>query len=388
MRHVGNVIEEKICTGCGACTAVCPQFCVELKLNCDGYWKRSVKEERCIECQKCLAVCSAKCDLHTLRVDHSYVVYAKNREISYKSASGGFAYLLSKYGIKKGYTIVGTVWDLAERGVKHTCIKDLDSLELLRKSKYVQSYTPEVFQKISKEEKFVIIGTPCQIQGFYNIYGNRDNMLLVELDCMGPAGKNLLDKYVKYLNTVNSSGIKNIVMRDKTKDWLTYGTRVIFEDGTEYYADKYKDPFCQCFNFAHTIQDTCLEYCRWTQKSAADIRIGDAWDYAGQFPYKIARNGLSLVSVQTSKGMQWFHDIQAQMEVTPISREMPQRIKITSDQRIFQSLRDENQTILDAVKLYCSQTIRRRFIFKIEEVLSRNFYVYIFAKKMKSLIRR
>lgn len=116
MNHVGSKIEEKVCTGCGACEAICPQSCVTLKLNQDGYWKRNVKEENCIECQKCLAVCSAKCNLRTLRVDHSYVAYAKNHNSAYQSASGGVAYNLSKLGIEKGFTVIGAVWNFSGGG--------------------------------------------------------------------------------------------------------------------------------------------------------------------------------------------------------------------------------------------------------------------------------
>lgn len=205
---------------------------------------------------------------------------------------------------------------------------------------------------------------------------------------MGPAGKNLFDKYVNYLNNINPSGIKDILMKDKTKNWLTYGVRVKFKDGTEYYADKYKDPFCQCFNFAHTIQDTCLKYCRWTQKSSADIRIGDAWDFAGKFPYKITKYGLSLVSVQTSKGLGWIKLLREDMKLIPVRREMPKQTLILSDERIFESLRDENQTILDAVNIFHDKPVLFKAFRKAEEILSRNFYVYILTKKIKSFLKK
>lgn len=388
MSHVGAKVSEDRCTGCGACQSVCPQSCIELRLDRDGYWKRYVIEEKCINCQKCVTVCSAKCNLHALHVNHSYVAYAQKRSIAYKSASGGAAYILSEIGIEEGYTIVGAAWDLQEKGVKHICVKNKNALEKLRKSKYVQSYFPDALQAISKDEKVIIIGMPCQIQGAYNIFGNRDNILYIDIDCMGPSGKNLLDKYIKYLNTLNMSGIKKLIMREKTKDWINYGVRVEFEDGTNYYSDKYKDPYCLCFNFAHTIQDTCLKHCRWIQHSSADIRIGDAWAYTAKFSYRIAKNGLSLVSIQTSKGNEWFDKLRQHMEVLPVVREMPQKKKITSDKRIFECLRDENKTIIDAVNIFKKKPLLNKIIAKIEEYLSRNYYIYLVSKKIKAMYTR
>lgn len=261
-------------------------------------------------------------------------------------------------------------------------------LEKLRKSKNIQSYTLEAFKELHENEKTVVIGTPCQIQGFYNVFGDNENILYVEMDCMGPAGSNLLIKYVDYLNNINSSGIRKITMKEKSKDWLTFGVRVEFEDGTEYYSDKYKDPFCVCFNFAHTIQDTCLKYCRWIQKSAADIRIGDAWDYAGRFPYKIVKNGLSLVSVQSPKGMKWIKYIQPELNLIPVKRPFPQKSEILSNKKIFESLRNEDQTILDAVKIYHDVPFHINVIRKAEEILSRNFYVYILSKRIKRFLEK
>lgn len=388
VNHVGIEINEESCTGCGACKVVCPQSCIDLRLDRDGYWKRHVINEKCVNCQKCLAVCSAKCDLHVLRVNHSYVAYAHKKSIAYKSASGGVAYILSEIGIEKGYTVIGAAWDLQEKGVKHICINNKRDLDKLRKSKYVQSYISDAFQAISENEKVIIIGTPCQIQGAYNIFGNRDNMLYIEMDCMGPSGKNLLDKYIQYLNTLNSSGIRKISMREKTKDWINYGVRVEFKDGTEYYSDKYKDPFCLCFNFAHTIQDTCLKHCRWIQQSSADIRIGDAWNYAAKFPYRIAKNGLSLVSVQTLKGNEWFDELRQYMDVVPVVRGKPQKKIIHSNEKIFECLRDENKTIIDAVNIFQKKPLLSKIIEKIEEYLSRNYYIYLGTKKIKEFCTR
>lgn len=205
--------------------------------------------------------------------------------------------------------------------------------------------------------------------------------------CMGGGGYNLLKKYMEFLQRYNQSGIKEIRMRDKTKSWMTYGTRVFFEDGSEYYQDKYKDPFCQCFNFAHAIQNSCMDNCRWLQKSAADIRIGDAWDYAEMFPYQKARDGLSFISVQSERGTQWIQYMKERMELIPVSGKMPEPTRVRSSEAVLKMLRNDTIFIEDIVKAYHSVSLGTKIVWKAEEILSRNYQIYLLCKKIKRRLK-
>ena len=385
-----NVIEAVVadmCTGCGACVAVCPIKCVQLKLDKDGYYKRDIQKNSCLNCGKCINVCSALCKVQRLDCSKSFVVYAKNRQIAEMSASGGVAYLLSKRAIEKEYYVIGAVWDIERYGVKHTAVNRVEQLNALRKSKYVQSYTAEIMEHLDSIPQFIMIGTPCQVAAARNIVGNREDVLLVDMDCMGPAGKNLLDKYIYFLRQKNSSGIESIQMRDKTKDWMTYGVKVNFLDGSTYYQDKYADPFCICFNFAHSIQDTCLKNCRYCDCSMADIRIGDAWDYFGKFSRKVVRGGMSLVSIQTEKGLRWIQEIEPDAEIVPVKRKLSKKIDISADKKIMEILRQPDKSIEDAVKIYKEKSMLVKSKRKIQEIISKNYYLYLLAKQVKEIIK-
>ncbi len=380
-----NLPEEK-CTGCGACVVKCPKQCITLKRNADGYWKREVCQSECVQCNKCINICSALCSLRELSVKKSYVAYANRDSDRIYSASGGVAYVLSQIAIEKGYSVAGAVWDLEGIGVKHILVDEKgELLERMRSSKYIQSNTLDIFHSI--RDTSIIIGTPCQIQAFRNIYGEQNNMLLVDMACMGGGGYNLLEKYMEFLSSYNSSGIKDIKMRSKRKNWMTYGTHVFFEDGSEYYQDKYKDPFCQCFNFGHAIQNTCMDKCRWCQKSAADIRIGDAWDYAYAFSYKIAKNGLSLLSVQTEKGSQWVQYLSDRMTIKSVEGKIPRPYGLTSNELLLEMLRDTTISIKDIVKAYNSTSLYKKIVRAFEQILSKNYYAYVLTKRLKEWYR-
>ena len=380
--NVGTNLAEEKCTGCGACVAVCPKQCVSLKHNIDGYWKREVYHEDCIHCNKCIDVCSALCGLHELKTDESYVAYANKIDDRKRSSSGGVAYILSKIALDKGYSVAGAVWDLEGLGVKHIVINEKgELLERMRSSKYIQSNTLDVFRAVQNNS--IIFGTPCQIQAFRNVYGEQKDILYVGVAGMGGGGYNLLEKYVKFLSNYNSSGIKEIRMRDKKRGWMNYGTHVFFNDGSEYYQDKYKDPFCQCFNFGHAIQNLCMDNCRWGCKSAADIRIGDAWEYADAFSYKIAKNGLSSIFVQTKQGRQWVQRLQERMILIPVDGKKQEACGVSSNEFLLEMLRDHTVSIEEIVKFYHSVSLDKKIVRAIERILSRNYYVYLVTKRIK-----
>lgn len=385
--NVSFLVSEEKCNGCSACELVCKQTFgrerVKLTYNKDSYLVREVCEAACTDCGKCAKVCSVNNPPGRLQVDDSFAVYPESMEQARDSASGGFAWKLGKEALKEGYQVIGAVWDFdgEKITVKDTIAENEEELKRQRKSKYVQADVREAFDAVRKLEKVMVFGTPCQIAGLRNLYGEREGLVLVDMDCMGPAGQKLLDKYTAYLNSKNSSGIKEIFMRDKKKDWMNYGIRVVFQDGTVYFQDKYKDPFCQLFNFAHSIHDAC-DGCIYANHSAADIRMGDAWDYLGDMPKRVWKYGASLVSIQNAKGKEWLEKLSGEMVIKKVSRKIPEIVKHPADERVLASIRDDSQTIEDAVRLYQDKPVLWKIKNMAERVLSRNLVIYYWSKKI------
>lgn len=379
-----------VCVGCGVCASVCPKTCIALNVQKNGFYRYEINHHECINCGLCMHVCpvAEEREYPPLSVTDSFACYSKDPELCNQSTSGGIAYALAVSAIKRGYTVIGADWDLEKHGVKHICVKDLDDVVKLRKSKYIQSYTSEAFSCIASLDKVMVFGTPCQIAGLRRAFPEKKGLVLVDFDCNGPAGKNLLYKYVEWLNTKNSSGIERIVMREKTRGWMNYGVRVFFRDGMEYYQDKFHDPFCQLFNFARLIQDYCAKECPFHTNSAADIRIGDAWSYTSGIPYHVVKRGLSLVSPQTIDGHEWLSYLDTFIDKKPVQRAAPKQLIVQNNPSLQDLLQNPQMSIEEIVKRYKHRSTAAFFIDGISTLLSQNYYVYKAIKKLKSLLTK
>ena len=93
-------VNEKNCTGCKACEAVCPQKCITVTENTNGFLVATVDQTRCLNCERCGKVCPVNNAKYNEVID-VYAVYSKSDE-SYRSASGGLFYELAKNFIKTG----------------------------------------------------------------------------------------------------------------------------------------------------------------------------------------------------------------------------------------------------------------------------------------------
>ena len=65
-----DIIEKDRCTGCGLCKNVCPQKCITMKENEEGFLYPNVDEEKCINCNACKKNCPV---LNFAKLDNEYV---------------------------------------------------------------------------------------------------------------------------------------------------------------------------------------------------------------------------------------------------------------------------------------------------------------------------
>ena len=55
-----TAVNQDECTGCGACENTCPQSCVCLEYNQDGFYEPVIDQSLCTDCGQCLAVCLSR----------------------------------------------------------------------------------------------------------------------------------------------------------------------------------------------------------------------------------------------------------------------------------------------------------------------------------------
>lgn len=359
---------------------------VKLCLDINGYYKRKVNEDKCTHCGKCISICPCMSESKTVPKE-SFAGSSTSAGDARKSSSGGAGYSIAKVYMEKGYTIIGAAWSEDFKRVEHIVVDSVSDLERLRKSKYIQSYTTDAFRRIKDLEKVVVFGTPCQIAGLRNQYGHRDGMILVDFDCMGPAGINLWDKALGYYNSIDGSGITNVQMRDKKKSWMMYGTRIEFRSGKVYWNDKFHDPFCVLYHFGRTIQDACTKECRFLNASLADVRIGDAWNYTDGFTAGQIKDGLSIITPLTALGRDVLSEISDVLYLKEVVRDTQTMPVTVENERMTECINDPYSTIMDAVEIYNDVGVLKWIGRRMSYTLSANECVYLFIKRMLRKLR-
>ena len=287
-------VHQDICSGCGACEAVCPKHAIEVNRNENGFLKYRIAEEKCVECGVCKLVCPVLGRRGTDVVSGKKLIAYKDQreEVLLASSSGGAAYSIAEMFIKKGYLVCGAVYNSEIHAVEHRIIDSIQDLHLLQGSKYLQSDTGNCYSTlIESGRQFVFFGTPCQVAGFSLLLEKknaRQRAVLVDIVCHGVPSQLLWDKYIKQI-TKNTEKVVECNFRDKKYGWSP--KTISLQCGNKKYTKREtKDSFYSVFNYAIAYSPSCYE-CQYRVRSAADIRVGDFWGEA----FKNDKIGVSMV---------------------------------------------------------------------------------------------
>jgi len=319
MKNVGEIIN---CYGCGICAASCPANIVEIGLNVHGYYEpRITNQSKCIECGLCLKNCAFHQDALASEPTHlqSWGAWSNDAIIRKKCSSGGLGFEICRQLLNDGYKIIACKYNYDKNIAEHYVAQSVDSLIDSIGSKYIQSYTPDAIRKMNRSEKYVIVGTPCQIDSIRRLVRQKkmdENVILIDFFChcvpsmlswnaytkmvekkIGHieyiSWRNKLeygwhDSWIMSANTGNDSSIRNDIedSTSKTDKWISKKTQ--------------GDLFYKIFLGELDINPACSKNCKYKMSnSSADIRIGDAWgDH-----YKMNEYGVSAVLGLTSKGI-------------------------------------------------------------------------------------
>lgn len=294
------------CCGCAACTGVCKQNAIEIRLNNKGFLEAFIDKDKCIKCGLCSMVCpyNGKKSLEINEVNNKlYMMYSKDNQVLKQSSSGGIAYEISKLLCNKGYDVIGCVYDHKKRKAIHMRVKanDIEKLNEFQGSKYIQSNITSIIPKILNSiNKTLIIGTPCQIAGInrlLKIKGIRNKFILIDLICHGVPSQKLWDKYINEGNDKFGYGLNpQVIFRDKRKGWRNMFISLSGNHAKYSCIDK-KDLFYRFFLRGHCYSDSCYE-CAYRTVSEADIRLGDYWGPR----YKNNKKGVSMVITMNKTG--------------------------------------------------------------------------------------
>lgn len=303
------ICEERLCTGCGACSQICPQSAISMTANEEGFLYPRIDEALCNDCGLCRRTCPVnQAAQAALAAQHKvYACYSKEEDVRAKSSSGGVFTELALSVLRENGVVFGAGFD-GDFRVRHFYIDNEQDLDGLRRSKYVQSDTETTFCEVRtflKEGRRVLYcGTPCQIAGL-KAYLNREhpNLLTCDLACHGVPSPKVWSMYLDYIRNKYHNKIKDVSFRDKSTGWNDSSMRIDFEDERRYMDRVKRETFFMGFGKSVFNRKSCFD-CRFRiDHTKADITLADFWGIDRKEDKEYSDNkGVSLVIVHTAAG--------------------------------------------------------------------------------------
>ena len=139
-----KIIEKEYCVGCTACANSCPEHCIIMKSDNEGFYYPQIDENKCRDCNYCKKVCPVLNEKKTKKENRAYAIINKDDEIRMESTSGGFFSIVAMYILKKQGIVVGAEYD-KQFSVNHIVVEDIKNLYKLRGAKYTQSNLGSIF---------------------------------------------------------------------------------------------------------------------------------------------------------------------------------------------------------------------------------------------------
>lgn len=317
LMYLKNAVEESIkeaaetkitnlCTGCGMCATVCPQKCISIKQNEQGFYQYYIDQNKCVKCEACKKVCGQlKNDMYQVYKAKVYSACSTCEDTLKKSSSGGIAYEIARFGIENNMGIIGCEYDTNNNMARHIKIDKLEELEKLSGSKYLQSFSKSGFDALKNMKNGIVIGTPCQIASvdkYLKQRGCRDSFVLVDLICHGVPTYHLWNKFI-----TDFKPISQIQFRSKKYGWENRTMTI----NNVIRIKKEKNKFYDFFLLSNVYNSSCYE-CKYRTSSSADIRIGDFWGKK----FKNNQNGVSMVLINTKNGEDIFERLIEKNRIT------------------------------------------------------------------------
>lgn len=367
-----NILNFRNCYGCGVCSMVCPRHIIEIDFNKDGFYEPQIMDStKCIDCGLCVDVCSYAHEDLSLK-DYSiksYAAWSNDEIVRRRCSSGGIGFEVGRTLIDEGYKTCGVRYNIEKSRAEHYIATTVEELIPSIGSKYIQSYTVDSFKVINRKEKYLVTGSPCQIDSFRRYiqkFRCEDNFVLMDFFCHGVPSMWLWHKYINEVRK-KVGKITYVSWRNKFTGWHDSWAMSIDGDLTSESTnchDSYNslenirrgllnsrlsqgDSFYHLFLSDSCLGKACYEKCKFKYKySSADIRIGDLWGKT----YQDNEDGVSAAVAFTKKGDDILHRCNCTLVAHPFEVVAEGQMKVNPvcpkyNRKIKKMLRDEYTTI-------------------------------------------
>ena len=327
MKSVLELAESAKCTGCGACKAVCHKNAIKMQPNKDtGFLYPVISNELCVECELCKKICPILKEKSNNLQKEIFAAYSLNEDIRENSSSGGVFSLLAEKVINNGGVVFGVSMSEDCRRAEHIAVYDVNDIEKIRGSKYLQSDTKNSYSEakrmLNENIEVLFSGTPCQIAGLKSFLGkDYDNLITVDFICHGVPSPKVWNKYVDFRESNAASNAKQAFFRDKKYGWKKYSVKFEFSNNSQYLQLLHKDLYMRGFISDLYLRPSCFncEYKGSNYKS--DITLADFWGIEKVKPKWNDDKGVSLFVINSNAGKFAFNQIKENINFVEVDSE-------------------------------------------------------------------
>lgn len=321
----GNIIDNQFCCGCRACEQICPKHAVSVRNDKEGFLKAYIDMATCIQCGLCSKICPARDRKKCFPPEKIYAATHKKDSVVRRSASGGMFSAFAEYVLKQNGSVYGCKLDEDFSPIQCR-IEELKDLDILRRSKYVQSDTRYTFIQVKNdliEGRMVLyVGTPCQIAALKSFLGKQYKTLYcVDLICHGVPSAQLFKKNIDYWSGRLHSPVEKYEFRLKPDYYYYYYFFFLAcKDGRKVQKPYFYDPYYEAFYNFKNYNELCYQCPYACPERVGDITIGDySWavNYHSELREKNSGKSdtISCVLVNSKVGEQLLNDVKGTLDL-------------------------------------------------------------------------
>lgn len=314
---------DDTCTGCGACSNICPKSCITIKPNDEGFYYPTVDSDKCINCHLCERTCHVLNPYSTETVvEDGFVVYKSNDDKTREeSTSGGVFSLLAENIIKRNGIVFGSHYNYASGKLEVNNSENVNWM-LFRKSKYVETYSGHTFNDVIKFLKagrpVLYCSTPCQIRGLKQFLRTKkiddSGLITIDLICHGVPSmaffKYFLTKYKLEEKEILELNFRHKDFSNPRHMWHSQAIVVNYKDGSQRILPDVPpvNYYYYSFNENISLRKSCYT-CNYPKYSYADFTIADFWGVTKYNPQIDDNKGLSLIKINTPKAQEFWESL-------------------------------------------------------------------------------
>lgn len=324
-----EITNKSSCCGCGACAAICGRKAIRMEPDGLGFLYPGVDKAKCVDCGLCNKVC-AFIEYYerseNLSIPDVYAVRHKNMEELETSRSGAMFIAVSDWILNEGGVVYGAGYTDHFR-VTHKRADKKEERDEFKGSKYVQSDTTMVFKQIFEDLKkglyVLFTGTPCETSALRSYLSLQNagisKLYICDLVCHGVPAPYYWRDYLTYIEKKEKKRIVDVNFRDKSiSGWSGHDESFIFDDGGKRSYSHYSYVFSKKINFR--LSCGICPFTNFVRPS--DLTLADFWGWEKVIPtFNLDDKGVSLVLVNTSKGVELFDKIKDEVVYIKTNKE-------------------------------------------------------------------